>query len=83
MHVRRLKNVRRALQTDATLFRYASVIRERKKCSELLVQKFDRFQTLGNSYQQHATVCKQTQKVTSNNVGELLANNVASVCTVL
>ena len=35
--------------------------------------KFDRFQTLRNNYQQHATtcnrVCKQTQHVTSNIVG--------------
>ena len=51
MDVRGPKNVRRALQTDPKLFRYASVIRERKKCSELLAQKFDRFQTLGNNYQ--------------------------------
>ena len=35
MHVRGSKNVRRALQTDPTLFRYASVIRERKKCFKL------------------------------------------------
>ena len=35
MHVRGSKNVRRALQTDPTLFRYALVIGERKKCFKL------------------------------------------------
>ena len=33
-----------AVQTDPTLWRYASAISEQKKCWELLVQKFDRFQ---------------------------------------
>ena len=44
-----------------------------KKCWELLAEKFDRFQTLGNNTQLHPTtcnrVCKRTQYVTSNNVG--------------
>ena len=42
-------NVGRALQTDPTLLRYASLITERKRCWELLVRKFDRFQTLRNN----------------------------------
>ena len=42
-------NVGRALQTDPTLLRYASLITERKICWELLVRKFDRFQTLRNN----------------------------------
>ena len=61
------------MQTDPTLLRYASVITELKKCRELLAQKFDRFQTLRNNSQQHATICKRmckrTQHVTSNNFG--------------
>ena len=52
MHVRRLKNVRRALQTDPTLFRYASVIRERKKCWELLALGFKLWATAINNTQQ-------------------------------
>ena len=39
-------------ETDPTLLRYASVIREKKKCWELLAEKFDRFQTLCNNMQQ-------------------------------
>ena len=80
VHVMRLRgpnNAGRAVQMDPTLLRYASAIMEQKNCWELLAQKFDRFQTLHNNFQQHVTicnrVCKRTQHVTSN--------NVASVCT--
>ena len=77
MSVRGPNNVGRAVRTDPTLLRYASAIKEQKKCWELLAEKFDRFQTLRNNTQQHPTtcnrVCKRTQHVTSNNVG--------SVCT--
>ena len=45
------------MQTDPTLLRYASAITEQKKCWELLAEKFDRFQTLRNNIQQHATEC--------------------------
>ena len=48
-------SVERAVQTDPTLLRYASAITEQKKCWELLAEKFDRFQTLHNNIQQHAT----------------------------
>ena len=44
-------------QTDPTLLRYALAITEQKKCWELLAQNFDRFQTLSNNTQQHATGC--------------------------
>ena len=44
-----------AVQTDPTLLRYASAITEQKKCWELLAEEFDRFQTLRNNIQQHAT----------------------------
>ena len=71
--VRGPNNVGRAVQTDPTLLCYASAIAEQKKCWELLAEKFNRFQTLRNNTQQHATtcnrVCKRTQYVTSNNVG--------------
>ena len=60
MSVRGPNNVGRAVQTDPTLLRYASVITEQKKCWELLAQKFDRFQTLRNT-QQHATTCNNMQ----------------------
>ena len=50
-------NVGRAVRTDPTLLRYASAITEQKKCWELLAEKFDRFQTLRNNIQQHATGC--------------------------
>ena len=73
MSLRGPNNVRRAVQTDPTLLRYASVITEQKKHWELLAEKFDQFQTLHNNTQQHPTtcnrVCKWTQHVTSNNVG--------------
>ena len=57
MSVRGPNNVGRAVQTDPTLLRYASAITEQKKCWELLTEKFDRFQTLRNNIQQHATGC--------------------------
>ena len=57
MRVRGPNNVGRAVQTDPTLLRYASAITEQKKCWELLAEKFDRFQTLRNNIQQHATGC--------------------------
>ena len=70
MSVCGLNNVGRAVQKDPTLLRYASAITEQKKCWELLAEKFDRFQTLRNNIQQHATgPCKRMQHVTSNNVG--------------
>ena len=47
------KNVEGAVQTDVKLLYYASVITEFKKCWELLVQKFDQFQTLHSNSQQH------------------------------
>ena len=37
----------------------ASAITEQKKCWELLAEKFDRFQTLGNNTQQHPTTWKK------------------------
>ena len=43
MSVRGPNNVGRAVQTDPTLLRYASAIKEQKKCWELLAEKFDRF----------------------------------------
>ena len=57
MSVRGPNNVRRALQTNPTLLRYASAITEQKKCWELLAERFDRFQTLRNNIQEHATGC--------------------------
>ena len=73
MSMRSPNSVGKAVQTNSTLFRYASAITEQKKCWELLAEKFDRFQTLRNNTQQHPTtcnrVCKRTQHVTSNNAG--------------
>ena len=70
MALRGPNNVGRAVQTDPILLRYASAIREQRKCWELLAEKFDRFQTLRNNTQQHPTTCnkvwKRTQHVTSN-----------------
>ena len=57
MSVRSPNNVGRAVQTDPTLFCYASAITEQTKCWELLAEKFDRFQTLRNNVQQHSTGC--------------------------
>ena len=59
MSVRDPNNVGRAVQTDPTLWRYASAITEQKKCWELLAQKFDRFQTLRK---QHATTSSNMQQ---------------------
>ena len=71
MSVRGPNNVGRAVQTDPTLLRYASAIREQKKCWELLAEKFDQLQTLCNNTQQHPTTCNRvyrwTQHVKSNN----------------
>ena len=57
MSVRGPNNVGRAVQTNTTLLPYTSAIMEQKKCWELLAEKFDRFQTLRNNTQQHATGC--------------------------
>ena len=54
MRMRGPNNVGRAVQTGPTLLRYASAITEQKRCFELLAHKFDQFQTLRNSSQQHA-----------------------------
>ena len=66
MRVRGPNNIGRAVQTDPTSLHYASEITEQNKCWELLVQMFNRFQTLHNNSQQHATtcirvLCKRTQ----------------------
>ena len=48
----------RAVQTDSTLLCYASAITKQNKClAALLAPKFDRFETLCNDSQQHATKC--------------------------
>ena len=68
LRVRGPNNVGRAVQTDPLLFRYTLATMEQKKCWE-----FDRFHTLCNNPQQHATtcnkVCKQKQHATSKNAG--------------
>ena len=64
MSVRGPNNVGRAVQTDPTSLHYASAITEQKKCWELLAEKFDRFQTLRNNIQQHATGCANGRNVT-------------------
>ena len=80
MSVRGPNNVGRAVETDPTLLRYASVITEQKKCWELLAEKFDRFQTLRNNMQQGV----QTDATCNiQQCWELSVNNVASVCTYL
>ena len=78
MSVRGPNNVGRAVQTDPTLLRYASAIMEQKKCWELLAEKFDQFQTLRNNMQQGV----QTDATWNiQQCWELVANNVASICT--
>ena len=69
MPVRGHNNAGRAVQTDPTLLRYASVITEQKKCCDLFAQNFDRFQILHKNSQQHAAGSKRTQHVTLGNVG--------------
>ena len=78
MSVRGPNNVGGTVQTHPTLLRYASAIPEQKKCWELLAEKFDRFQTLRNNMQQGV----QTDATCIiQQCWELLANNVASLCT--
>ena len=57
MSVRGPNNVGRAEETDLTLLHDVLVITEQNKCWEWLAEKFDRFQTLRNNTQQHATGC--------------------------
>ena len=57
MSVSSPNNVGRAVQTNLTLLRYTWAITGQKKCWELLAEKFDRYQTLRNNIQQHATGC--------------------------
>ena len=83
MSMRGPNNVGKAVLTDPALLRYASAITEQKKCWELLAEKFDRLQTLRNNTQQHPDI-QHVQTDTTCNIQqcwELLANNVASVCT--
>ena len=66
------------VQTDPTLLRFALAIMEQKKRWDLLAEKFDQFQTLRNNMQQGA----QTDATCNiQKCWELVANNVASVCT--
>ena len=78
MSLRGSNNVGRAVQTDPTLLRYASVIAKQKKCLESLAQSLTthQFKTLRNNYQPHATECANKQQC-----WELLVNNVASFRT--
>ena len=73
--------VRRAVQTDPTLLRYAPAITEQKKCLVLLAEKIDRFQPLHtspNNMQQGA----QTDAIYNiQQCWELLTNKVAPVFT--
>ena len=61
MSVRGPNNVGTAVQTDATLLRYASTITEQKKCWELLAESLTGFKlcatTHNNNIQKHATGC--------------------------
>ena len=60
MRVHGPDNAERAVQTDPTLLRYASAIREQKKCWELLAQSLTSFKLCTitpNNSQQHATRC--------------------------
>ena len=81
MNVRGPNNAARAVQTDPTLLRYVSAFTEQKKCWELLAEKFDRFKlcaTTRNNIQQGV----QTDATCNiQQCWELLANNLASVCT--
>ena len=62
MHVRGPSNVEKAAKMAPTLLCYFAVITEQKKCWELLVQKFDRFETVRNNSQQHSTICNRMCK---------------------
>ena len=86
MSVRGPNNVGRAVQTDPTLLRYALAITERKKCWELLAEKFDWFQTF--RAEQRATTSNNMQQSVQTDATcniqqcwELFVNNVASICT--
>ena len=80
MHVH--YKVWRAVQTDATLLRYALAITQPIKCWELLVQKFDRFQTLRNNFQPNMQQGVQTDATCNiQQCWELLGDIVASVRT--
>ena len=57
MRLRDPNSVGRAVQTDPTLLGYTSAIKEEEKCSDLLCQKFDQFQTLRNNSRQRQDVC--------------------------
>ena len=60
MSVRGPNNVRRAVQTDPTLLRYASVITEQKRCLSCWLINLISFKlcaTALNNTQQHATGC--------------------------
>ena len=81
MSVRGPNNVGRALQTNPTLLCYASTITEQKKCWELLVEKFDWFQTLATTSNNMQKGVQTEATFNIQQCWELLANNVASVCT--
>ena len=66
----RVRGANMCKRPDSALLCYALVIKEQKKCWELLAQTFDPLPALRNNSQQHATtcnrMCKRTQHVTSN-----------------
>ena len=74
-------SVGRAVQTDPTLFRYASAITEQKNVGSCWLKSLTRFKlcaTTRNNMQQGV----QTDATCNiQQCWELLVNNVASVCT--
>ena len=80
------RNVGRAVQTAPILLRYASVITE-QTVGICWFKRLTRL-TLSNNSKQHATTCKNKQQGVPTDATcyiqqclELLAYNVASVCT--
>ena len=63
MRVRGPNNVGRAGQTDLTLLSFASAI---KRNVGVVVQKFDRCETLHNNYRQHPKTFDGVRKRTCN-----------------
>ena len=62
MRLRGSNNVVRAVQKDPTMLHYDSAITEQKKFWEFLAQKFNRFHSLPNNSQEHATTCSNMQQ---------------------
>ena len=81
MGVRGLNNVGRAVQTDATLLRHVSAITEQKNVRSCWLKSLIGFKLCATTSDNMQQGVQTDATCNIQQCWELLANNVASVCT--